>query len=96
MPILSIKFLATNNGEVRYRTEGGEVVNLKAGGKTAFISANGVYIMRMFVPTFITLADFGRHMDWTSGRPEDVPRRGDFHDMSCKPIAFFQLWWRRS
>ena len=76
MPILSTKLLAKNNGEVRCREEGGEIVNLVTGDTTSFISANGVYFLKLYVHKSITLPRGYRPedgpQDWSSGKPEPL------------------------
>ena len=54
MPILSTKLLAVANGELRYQSDGGQIVNIERNEKTHFISASGVYFQKMFIPkTFL-------------------------------------------
>ena len=49
MPILSTRLLAQDNGELRYQCDGGQICNWQRDEESHFVSASGVYFMKMFV-----------------------------------------------
>ena len=49
MPILSTKLLAAANGELRYQSEGGQIVNIAKDEKSQFVSSSGVYFLKMCI-----------------------------------------------
>ena len=69
MSILSTHELASNNKEIRYRENDGDIIDLNTGEITRFIVLSGVYVCKVWMPTTITQGKCKEHPDFDRQDP---------------------------